>query len=73
MKNIQFTEFRKQASDVMTDVEHGESFVILRHGRPIAELRPFVTNTNESPSWKKPALRMKIPGQSISELILEDR
>lgn len=74
MKNIPFTEFRKQASEIMTDVENGETFVVLRHGRPVAEIRPIENlDTPNSPSWQRPALRLKLQGKALSELILDDR
>ena len=40
MKNVTFTEFRKKASSILTDVENGEVVVVLRHGKPIAEIIP---------------------------------
>ncbi len=40
MKTISFTEFRNHASDMMTEVEHGETLLVVRHGRPIAEVSP---------------------------------
>ena len=41
METITFTEFRKQASGILTKVEQGQSFVIIRHGRPVAEMMPY--------------------------------
>ena len=38
MKTVAFTDFRKKASDYITEVEHGETIVLLRRGRPIAEV-----------------------------------
>jgi prevent-host-death family protein len=40
MKTIGFTEFRNHASDLMTAVENGETLLVIRHGRPIAEISP---------------------------------
>ncbi|MDZ4200422.1 MAG: type II toxin-antitoxin system Phd/YefM family antitoxin [Kiritimatiellia bacterium] len=39
MTTHSFTDFRKRASGILSDVERGEAFVILRHGKPIAELK----------------------------------
>jgi prevent-host-death family protein len=41
MKTVRFTDFRKRASDLITEVEHGESLVLLRRGKPVAEIIPF--------------------------------
>jgi prevent-host-death family protein len=41
MKTITCTDFRKNASEFITEVEHGETIVLLRRGRPIAEVIPF--------------------------------
>lgn len=70
MKTVNFTEFRNRASDMLTDVEHGETLVVVRHGRPIAEVSPLV---NGQPSWKRPALRLSTKGMSLSAAILEER
>lgn len=41
MKRISATEASRSFSRVLDQAEHdGESFVIERHGRPVAELRP---------------------------------
>jgi antitoxin (DNA-binding transcriptional repressor) of toxin-antitoxin stability system len=70
MRTINFTEFRKHASDLMTDVEQGETFLVIRHGRPIAEVSP----THSQPSsWKRPALRLSIKGAGLSAAIIEER
>ncbi len=42
MKTVLFTEFRKKASRFITEVEHGETIILLRRGRPIAEVIPLI-------------------------------
>lgn len=73
MKTVTFTEFRKHASGVLSDVEKGESFLVLRHGKPIAEISPPSTEHPAQPSWKRPALRLTVKGVSLSSTILEER
>lgn len=73
MKKVQFTEFRKHASQLLSAVEEGESFLVLRHGKPIAEIRPPALNHGEQPSWKKPALRLLAKGADLSQAILQER
>ncbi len=73
MKTVQFTEFRKHASDMLTDVEQGETLVVLRHGRPIAEVSPVPQTTEGTLSWKRPALRLITRGGTLSTAIREER
>lgn len=67
-----FTEFRKKTASYFDKVENGETVIITRHGRPVAELIPTTTDSQQL-SWKKPALKMRIKGLNISRSILEDR
>ena len=43
MKTVSFTEFRKHASDLFSDVENGEKILIMRHGKSIAEINPVAS------------------------------
>lgn len=67
-----FTEFRKKTASYFDKVENGESVIITRHGRPVAELIPTTIDSHQV-SWKKPALKMRIKGVNICKAILEDR
>lgn len=73
MKTIAFTDFRKNASEFMTEVEHGESIVLLRRGKPIAEVVPFTDKLGRVPSWKRSGIHLQIQGKELSSAILEDR
>ena len=73
MKTITLTEFRSQASGMLTQVENGETIVILRHGRPIAEVLPIGKPRDTVPSWKKPALRLSAKGAELSAMIQDRR
>lgn len=73
MTTVTFTEFRNHASGMLTRVENGETIVVLRHGRPIAEVSPVEGQAGSRPSWKKPALRLTAKGAALSSAILEDR
>ncbi len=73
MKTITFTDFRKKASGFMTEVEHGETLVLLRRGKPIAEVIPFSGNLQRTPSWKQPGICLQIQGSDLSSAILEER
>ena len=73
MKRVSLTEFRSHASGMLTEVENGETLVVLRHGRPIAEVVPVRDGDARVPSWKRPALRLVTKGASLSDAILEER
>ncbi len=73
METVSFTDFRKQASYWMTAVESGETLIIIRHGKPIAEIAPYRQTQAGSPAWKRPGLALEIPGASLSDAILAER
>jgi len=73
MKTISFTDFRKKASGFISEVEHGETLVLLRRGKPVAEVIPFSDMSQGIPSWKQPGIRLKIKGSDLSSAILEER
>jgi prevent-host-death family protein len=73
MKSITFTEFRRQASGLLTQVEAGQRFVIIRHGRPVAEVIPYREPEAGQPSWKRPGLRLQRSGASLADAILAER
>ncbi len=72
MKTVTFTEFRKKASELFSDVENGEVLVIIRHGKPIAEVSP-VSSSDRPPIWKQPALRLSSEGAGLSAAIQKER
>ena len=72
MSTVTLTEFRSHASGMLDRVERGETLVVLRHGRPIAEVSP-VAAPAAAPSWKKPALRLVAKGAALSRMILAER
>jgi prevent-host-death family protein len=73
MTTVTLTDFRSHASGMLTRVEHGETLVVLRHGRPIAEVSPVIKKDSSQPSWKRQALRLSTKGAGLSSAILEDR
>ena len=73
MKTVSFTDFRKNASNLITEVEHGETIVLLRRGKPIAEVIPFTEKERSLPYWKQPGIRLELKGSDLSSAILEER
>lgn len=73
MTTVTFTEFRKRASGILSEVEKGDAFLIVRHGKAIAELSPVGADQAREPSWRRPGLRLSTSGASLSKAILEER
>ncbi len=73
MTTVTLTEFRKHASGMLTRVENGETIVVVRHGRPIAEVSPVSGRCRPEKSWKAPALRLVAKGGGLAAAILEER
>jgi len=73
MKTIAFTDFRKKASDLITEVEHGETIILLRRGKPVAEVVPFSDTAKRTLAWKQSGIRLRLRGSDLSSAILEER
>jgi antitoxin (DNA-binding transcriptional repressor) of toxin-antitoxin stability system len=73
MITITFTEFRKNASSFISEVENGEVIQLIRHGKPVAEISPIKNTEASLPSWKKTGLRLAIKGSGLSKAILQER
>ena len=73
MKTVTFTDFRNHASSLFSEVEKGESLLVTRHGKPIAEINPTKEGVGSVPSWKRPGLKLCSKGAGLSTAILEER
>jgi prevent-host-death family protein len=73
MTTVTLTDFRSHASGMLTRVEQGETLVVLRHGRPIAEVTPIQKSDSVQPSWKQKELRLSTKGAELSAAILDER
>ncbi len=73
MKSVAFTDFRKKASGLLTEVEHGETLILFRRGKPVAEVVPFSDKAQRTPAWKLSGIRLRIQGSDLSSAILEER
>jgi len=71
-RTVTFTDFRKNASTILDEVENGAVYHIVRHGRVVAELAS-PDEVSESPAWKRRGLRLVTRGARLSEAILDER
>lgn len=72
MKQVSFTEFRRNAAALFNSVERGETVRVLRHGKPIAEVVPVDPHKVRF-SWKRPGLLLEVGDVSLSREILKER
>lgn len=70
MRIATFSELRNNAKKYFDFVEGGETVEVYRHGKPVALLSPV---SHGSTSRWKSARPVKIPGVSLSRVILEAR
>jgi prevent-host-death family protein len=73
MKTILVTDFRKNTASFINEIEHGETIILIRRGKPVAEIIPFSDRHPKKPAWKQPSIRLQIQGSDLSTAILEDR
>ena len=73
MKEVSSTAFRMQASKLFDAVERGERIVVLRHGKPIAEIRPIAAAETRDPSWRRRGPRLVSKGDGLAAAILDER
>ena len=72
MNYLQFTEFRNKSKEYFDKVEHGNTFVIIRKGKPIAMLKPF--NNEVTEGWKRDITKVKLKTRKDSaEYIISER
>jgi prevent-host-death family protein len=72
MKQVSFTEFRRNAATYFDVVEHGEIVRIHRHGKPIAEIVPVET-AKKTVAWKRPGPLIESGGAFLGREILRER
>lgn len=72
MREVTFTEFRKNAASYFNSVERGETVRISRHGKPIAEIVPLASPLRVL-SWKRPGILLDAGGASLSREVLRER
>jgi len=72
MTYLQFTEFRNHSKEYFEKIEKGEAFIIIRKGRPVAKILPFIQKTQ---GWKRDVSRIKLrkTNKTTTDYIIEER
>jgi prevent-host-death family protein len=73
MKSISYTDFEKNTSGFIDEVEKGETIILLRRGKPVVEIVPIAGKKEKTSAWKKPSIHLKTRGGDLSSAILEER
>ncbi len=70
MEYVKFTQFRNKSKEYFDQVEHGNSFIIIRKGRPVARLVPF---GNVEQGWKREnrKITLKTKKTTLDFILLE--
>lgn len=58
MQTLSVREANQNFSKLISDVEKGETIVITKHGRRVAELRPVIEDRTRDPVWQANYARM---------------
>ena len=71
MNYLKFTDFRNHSKEYLDRVESGDSFVIIRKGKPIAKVIPF---SETEQGWKREHKRIKLKNNKKTlDYILQER
>ncbi len=73
MTVVAITDFRKNASGFISQVEQGETIILVRRGKPVAEIVPIASGVQKTPTWKQPSIQIQLKGNDLSSAILEER
>lgn len=65
------TELRNNIKKYLEAVKRGEELDVYSRGKPVAKVVPF--HRQGVPPWKQPHQPLKLPGVSVSKMIIEDR
>lgn len=65
MEYLKFTDFRNHSREYFEKIEEGESFIIVRKGKPVAKIIPF---ENKEKGWKRRKERVSLQGEGKTTL-----
>jgi prevent-host-death family protein len=72
MREVQSSEAKAHLTQLLSAVEHGESFTITRHGRPVAHLVPAVDQRRAavlSTMQQIATFRAALPNMALTDIL----
>ena len=57
MNYLKFTDFRNHSKDYFDKVENGNTYIIIRKGKPIAKITPFI---EKAEGWKRTIKKIEL-------------
>jgi len=72
MTTVTVTELQKDLAGYIAKVKNGETLELVSDGERVAEVVPLRQKGNVA-VWKRPRKKIKVPGLSLSDLIIEER
>ena len=73
MKALNIKEARAHLSELVDRAEKGETVIIMRHGKAVAELCPRRRAAGVLPSLKEFRAEVKQPSRGLSRTVLDSR
>jgi len=71
MEYLQFTDFRNHSKEYFNEIENGQTYIIIRKGKPVAQINPFHHN---SAGWKRSIEKIKLKTNiTTTELLAKER
>ena len=72
MEYLKFTDFRNHSRECFEKIEDGESYIIIRKGKPVAKILPF---NQKQAGWKRKITRIKLnkTDKTTIDFISEER
>ena len=71
MNFVKFTDFRNHSKDYLDRIEKGSSYIIIRKGKPVAKITPFIETET---GWKRENKKIKLKNKKTSlDYILKER
>ncbi|MEX0776755.1 MAG: type II toxin-antitoxin system prevent-host-death family antitoxin [Phycisphaeraceae bacterium] len=74
MRTVNIREARRQLSEIVDAAERGQSALISRHGRDVAQIGPVQTEAGGAlPDLTEFRASVRIKGKPLSKLLVESR
>lgn len=72
MEYLQYTDFRNHSKKYFEKIQEGESYIIIRKGKPMARIVPF---EKKEQGWKRTVSRIKLKNseKTTTDFIIEER